>query len=76
MSPGSTQLVTIFAVSKDGEKGQRNKSEEELQSELPSQVVFVEEVTGLFQKHLPDLWKLGQAYFAGDLFVVEVCFLV
>lgn len=38
----------------------------------PRQVFFVEEVTELFQKYLPEFWKLGQAYLAGDLFVVDV----
>lgn len=37
----------------------------------PRQVFFVEEVTELFQKQLPDFLKLGQAYLAGDLFVVD-----
>lgn len=37
----------------------------------PRQVFFVEEVTELFQKYLPEFWKLGQAYLAGDLFVVD-----
>lgn len=38
---------------------------------LPQQVQFVEEVTTLFQRHFPDLWKLGQAYFMEGLFVPQ-----
>lgn len=37
----------------------------------PRQVFFVEDVTELFKKFLPEFWKLGQAYLAGDLFVVD-----
>ncbi|KAK8769331.1 hypothetical protein V5799_014204 [Amblyomma americanum] len=58
--------LTMLAI--DEEYEQFGKSGDESQ---PKQVLFVEEVTELFQKHLPDFWKLGQAYFAGDLFVLE-----
>lgn len=58
--------LTMLVI--DEEYEQLGKGGDESQ---PRQVLFVEEVTDLFQKHLPDFWKLGQAYFAGDLFVLE-----
>lgn len=58
--------LTMLVI--DEEYEQVGKGGDESQ---PRQVLFVEEVTDLFQKHLPDFWKLGQAYFAGDLFVLE-----
>lgn len=54
-----------------GDEDDGKRSEEESHPDLPRQVLFVEEVTTLFQKHLRDFWKLGQAYLAGDLFDVE-----
>ncbi|KAL1434124.1 hypothetical protein MTO96_011775 [Rhipicephalus appendiculatus] len=58
----------IASLASDNEDEQLGKSQDESQ---PKQVLFVEEVTELFQKHFSDFWKLGQAYFAGDLFVSE-----
>lgn len=36
-------------------------------SSVPQRVVFVEELSELLTEGLPDLWKLGQAYFNGTL---------
>lgn len=36
-------------------------------SAVPQRVLFVEELSELLTEGLPDLWKLGQAYFNGDL---------
>lgn len=36
-------------------------------SAVPQRVLFVEELSELLIEGLPDLWKLGQAYFNGDL---------
>lgn len=36
---------------------------------IPSPVMFIEQATGLVAKDFPALWKLGQAYFKGDLVV-------
>lgn len=58
-----------------GDEDDGNTSKEESHADLPRQVLFVEEVTTLFQKHLWDFWKLGQAYIAGDLFDVEDTFI-
>ncbi|XP_064641021.1 exocyst complex component 2-like isoform X2 [Lineus longissimus] len=37
----------------------------------PQKVQFVEELTAILTDSLPDLWRLGQAYFAGQLFIKE-----
>lgn len=58
----------IASLASDDEDEQFGKGLDESQ---PKQLLFVEEVTELFQKHFSDFWKLGQAYFAGDLFVLE-----
>ncbi|XP_064467381.1 exocyst complex component 2-like [Ornithodoros turicata] len=60
----------IAALSQgENEDKQQSSDESTHQVKLPQQVQFVEEVTGLFQKHFPDLSDLGQAYFAEGLFV-------
>lgn len=41
-------------------------------SSVPQRVVFVEELSELLTEGLPDLWKLGQAYFNGTL-IGDVC---
>ena len=41
-------------------------------SAVPQRVLFVEELSELLTEGLPDLWKLGQAYFNGDL-ITDVC---
>ena len=41
-------------------------------SAVPQRVLFVEELSELLIEGLPDLWKLGQAYFNGDL-AADVC---
>lgn len=39
---------------------------------MPQRVLFVEELSELLTEGLPDLWKLGQAYFNGAL-IGDVC---
>ena len=39
------------------------------EQELPEAVHFVRNVTENLSLEFPDLWKLGQAYFKGDLVV-------
>lgn len=39
---------------------------------VPQRVSFVEELSELLTESLPDLWKLGQAYFNRAL-VTDVC---
>lgn len=34
---------------------------------VPQRVLFVEELSELLTEGLPDVWKLGQAYFNGGL---------
>ncbi|KDQ71568.1 exocyst complex component 2 [Zootermopsis nevadensis] len=36
---------------------------------VPQRVLFVEELTDIVSNRFPDLWKLGQAYFSGELHV-------
>lgn len=43
-------------------------------SSVPQRVLFVEELSDLLTESLPDLWKLGQAYFNGAL-IADVCLL-
>ena len=39
------------------------------QSSVPQRVLYVEELTEILSNRFPDLWKLGQAYFSGELHV-------
>lgn len=39
------------------------------QSSVPQRVLFIEELTETLNECFPDMWKLGQAYFSGDLHV-------
>ena len=41
---------------------------------MPQRVLFVEELSELLTEGLPDLWKLGQAYFSGAL-IGDVCYM-
>ncbi|XP_074644700.1 exocyst complex component 2-like [Tubulanus polymorphus] len=41
------------------------------QVRIPQKVQFVEELTATITETFPDLWKLGQAYFAGQLVLKE-----
>ena len=34
---------------------------------VPQRVLFVEQLSELLTEGLPDVWKLGQAYFSGGL---------
>ena len=36
---------------------------------IPEAVLFIEDITERLSQDFPDLWKLGQAYFKGDLVV-------
>ncbi len=36
-------------------------------SKAPQKVQFVDQMTRILSDHLPDLWRLGQAYFSGKL---------
>jgi len=36
---------------------------------IPGRIGFLEELSDIFVRLFPDLWKLGQAYFGGELFV-------
>ena len=38
-----------------------------LGSRAPQKVQFVDQMTRVLSDHLPDLWRLGQAYFSGKL---------
>ena len=39
------------------------------QNGTPGRVTFLEELNDMFIAIFPELWKLGQAYFSGELFV-------
>ena len=41
---------------------------------VPQRVLFVEELSELLTEGLPDLWKLGRAYFNGAL-IGDVCYM-
>jgi exocyst complex component 2 len=46
-----------------------NSQSQEWLSSVPQRVLFVEELTEIVSNRFPDLWKLGQAYFSGELHV-------
>ena len=46
-----------------------NTQSQDWQSSVPQRVLFVEELTEILSNRFPDLWKLGQAYFSGELHV-------
>ena len=36
-------------------------------SKSPQRILFVEELTKVLTDNMPDIWRLGQAYFSGKL---------
>jgi len=46
-----------------------NSQSQDWLSSVPQRVLFVEELTEIVSNRFPDLWKLGQAYFRGELHV-------
>jgi len=38
-------------------------------NQTPTRIAFLEELNELFAATLPELWRLGQAYFTGELYV-------
>jgi len=46
-----------------------NSQSQDLLSSVPQRVLFVEELSEILSNRFPDLWKLGQAYFIGELHV-------
>jgi len=46
-----------------------NSQSQDLLSSVPQRVLFVEELSEILSNRFPDLWKLGQAYFSGELHV-------
>jgi hypothetical protein len=46
-----------------------SNSAESSSNTTPGRVTFLEELNDRFTSVFPELWKLGQAYFAGELFV-------
>ena len=39
---------------------------------VPQNILFVEDLTDRVSAEFPELWKLGQAYFKGELHVEQV----
>ena len=50
-------------------KSSKLSFEEILEHNPPEAVHFVQIATDIFSLEFPDIWKLGQAYFQGDLIV-------
>ncbi|XP_055375734.1 exocyst complex component 2 isoform X2 [Condylostylus longicornis] len=53
-------------ASKDSEK-EKSKSRERDPNQPPNRVLFCEEICDIAASQLPDLWRLGQSYFTGEL---------
>nr|CAD7571838.1 unnamed protein product [Timema californicum] len=49
--------------------GSKTPVSQDWQSSVPQRVLFVEELSEITTNMFPDLWKLGQAYFSGELHV-------
>lgn len=45
------------------------RSQENNENNLPSQISCVEAICDIVVEQLPDLWRLGQSYFTGQLHV-------
>ncbi|XP_063241728.1 exocyst complex component 2 [Bacillus rossius redtenbacheri] len=54
---------------KFGDKTPGGGVAQDWQNSVPQRVLFVEEVSEIVTNRFPDLWKLGQAYFGGELHV-------
>jgi exocyst complex component 2 len=54
---------------KFGKSTNNNSQSQEWLSSVPQRVLFVEELTEIVSNRFPDLWKLGQAYFSGEMHV-------
>ena len=50
-------------------QGQNQKKMGTITENAPGRIGFLEELSDIFVRLFPDLWKLGQAYFGGELFV-------
>lgn len=62
----STPLSHKFGKSTNNSN---NSQSQEWLTSVPQRVLFVEELTEIVSNRFPDLWKLGQAYFSGELHV-------
>lgn len=50
-----------------GSKYSKYTTAQDPQMIVPQSVLFVEEICEIISTSFPDLWKLGQAYFSGEL---------
>jgi exocyst complex component 2 len=62
----STPLSHKFGKSSNSSN---NSQSQDWLSSVPQRVLFVEELSEIVSNRFPDLWKLGQAYFSGELHV-------
>nr|CAD7446431.1 unnamed protein product [Timema bartmani] len=66
LAAGKTPRSTPQSNNKFGSK---TPVSQDWQSSVPQRVLFVEELSEITTNMFPDLWKLGQAYFSGELHV-------
>ena len=76
---GSTTLLTFSELERQKEPvsgirspsmlspPQVNRKESFKSGKSPQRILFVEELTKILTDNLPDIWRLGQAYFSGKL---------
>ncbi|PSN46362.1 Exocyst complex component 2, partial [Blattella germanica] len=62
-------MQTTPMSSKFNKTPNNNSQPQDWQSSVPQRILFVEELTEIVTDRFPDLWKLGQAYFTGELHV-------
>lgn len=66
-------IIQYFSAKLGQSKGKKSNllvpSTEQPPSGTPGRVTFLEELNDMFIAAFPELWKLGQAYFSGELFV-------
>lgn len=65
----SKSNVQTTPMSNKFKTANNNTQSQDWQSSVPQRVLFVEELTEILSNRFPDLWKLGQAYFSGELHV-------
>lgn len=66
----STPLKTSTALSR-AKPGDCNSLKTDSKFRTPQRILYIEELCEILTYNIPDLWKLGQAYFSGALIVKE-----
>ncbi|XP_044741361.1 exocyst complex component 2 [Chrysoperla carnea] len=54
---------------KSAQKHKNRQTNPDYQNSVPQRILLIEEITEIVTENLPNLWKMGQSYFMGDLYI-------